>query len=269
MTDFEVAIAVVEAGADVVRCCFGTVLLRSDRGDGDFATNADIEAEAAMLGVLRHERPYDSVVGEESGQSGAAHTPRQWLLDPLCGTLNYAVRIRMAAVNVAVQEHGRFLAAAVADPFNHEVYWTDMASAFVRVDGRDRRLSPDARSQLVDLNLDPPFPNAPRFRAVSLAGDPGFTTRFRPRVVSSSIALAWVATGQRAAYITDGDLCDSVHFAAGVAICQASGCVVSDLLGSPVGHGPTGLLAAAELETRAALLGLVRKIWQTPTAGAG
>jgi len=263
MTDVEVAIAVVDAGADVVRRCFGTVLQRSDKGGGDFATNADVEAEAAMLGILRLKRPYDSVVGEESGRGGAADAARHWLLDPLCGTLNYAVRTRVAAVNVALQKDGRFLAAAVADPFNHEVYWTDVESAFVRVEGRNRRLTPDARSQLVDLNLDPPFPNARMFRVVSLAGDPDFTARFRPRVVSSSIALAWVATGQRAAYISDGDLRDSVHFAAGVAICQAAGCVVSDLRGFPVGHGPTGLLAAADLETHGALLGLVRKMWRT------
>jgi len=259
MTDVEVAIAVVEAGADVVRRCFGTVLQRSDKGGGDFATNADVEAEAAMLKILRLKRPYDSVVGEESGRAGVAHAARQWFLDPLSGTLNYAVRTRVAAVNVALQENERFLAAAVADPFNHEVYWTDMESAFVRAEGRDQPLSPDARSQLVDLNLDPPFPNAPTFRAVSLASDLGFTTRFRPRVVSSSIALAWVATGQRAAYVTDGDLRGSVHFAAGIAICQAAGCVVSDLRGFPVGHGPTGLLAAADPETHAALLGLIQK----------
>ena len=122
MTDVEVAIAVVEAGADVVRRCFGAVLQRSDKGDGDFATNADIEAEAVMLGILRHERPDDCVVGEESGRGGAADAARRWLLDPLCGTLNYAVRTRVAAVNVALQKNGRPLAAAVADPFNHEVY---------------------------------------------------------------------------------------------------------------------------------------------------
>ena len=68
--------------------------------------------------------------------------------------------------------------------------------------------------QLVDVNLDPPFPNAPRFRAVSLLAQEAFTARFRPRVVSTTLALAWVAAGRRAAYVTDGHLIDSVHFAA-------------------------------------------------------
>ena len=45
MHDVDVAIAVAGAGASVVRRCFGTTLQRLDKGAGDFATNADIEAE--------------------------------------------------------------------------------------------------------------------------------------------------------------------------------------------------------------------------------
>jgi myo-inositol-1(or 4)-monophosphatase len=181
------------------------------------------------------------------------------LIDPLCGTLNYAVRMRVAAVNVALRLGGRCIAAAVADPFNHEIFWTDSLSAFVRVDGQDTPLAPSGSSKLVDLNFDPPFPNAPAFKAVMLAADAAFTARFRPRVVSTSVALTWVAAGQRAAYITDGDVRGSVHFAAGLAICEAAGCTVTDLRGRVGGSGATGLVAAADAETHAMLLSLVRK----------
>jgi myo-inositol-1(or 4)-monophosphatase len=261
MTDIEVAIAAAEAGATVLRHRFGELFERLDKGAGDFTTSADIAAEDAMLAVLRQACPNDVVLAEESGRTGSSGSTRRWLLDPLCGTLNYVARMRVAAVNVALRDDERFLAAAVADPFNHEVYWTDMSSAFVRSACRDVRLVPDASSRLVDLNLDPPFANAPVFRVVSLAGHSKFAASFRPRAVSTSLALAWVATGQRAAYITDGDLRDSVHFSAGIALCQAAGCVVTDLLGFPPGNGAKGLLAAANPETHAALLGIVKTIW--------
>lgn len=259
MNDCDVAIAVADAGAAVVRRRFGTTLQRLEKGAGDFATNADIEAEHAMLAVLHCERPADAMLGEESGRSGASSSVRMWLIDPLCGTLNYAVRMRVAAVNVALRSEGRFLVAAVADPFNHEIFWTDGRGAFVRADDEDSPLTPHGRSQLVDLNFDPPFPNAPAFTAVALAADAEFTARFRPRVVSTSMALTWDATGQRAAYITDGDVRDSVHFAAGLALCEAAGCPVTDLRGRGWGSGATGLVAAADAETHAALLSLVKK----------
>jgi len=259
MNDLDLAIAVADVGAAVVRRRFGTTLQRLEKGAGDFATNADIEAENAMLAVLRRERPDDTILGEESGRSGAAGGVRTWLIDPLCGTLNYAARMRVAAVNVALRVEGVFVAAAVADPFNDEIFWTDSVSVFTRVDGLDTALVPSGSSTLVDLNLDPPFPNAPAFRTVTLAADSGFADRFRPRVVSTSMALTWVATGQRAAYVTDGDARDSVHFAAGLAICLAAGCTVTDLRGRAWGSGATGLVAAADAETHAALMNLVRK----------
>jgi len=259
MNDTDLAIAAVEEGARIVRRCFGTTLQRLDKGAGDFATNADIESETAMLVLLQRERPQDAILGEESGRTGARNGLRTWLIDPLCGTLNYAAKMRVAAVNAALRVGGEFIAAAVADPFNEDIFWTDSASAFVRAEGRDRRTAPSSHSNLVDLNFDPPFPNAAEFRAVTLAADPEFVAVFRPRVLSTSMALTWVATGQRAAYISDGDVRDSVHFAAGVAICKAAGCPVTDLRGDAVGNAATGLVAAADYETHRVLMSLIRK----------
>ena len=258
MNDCDVAITVARTGAAVVRRYFGTALQRLDKGAGDFATNADVEAERAMLAVLQRERPADAVLGEESGRSGPAGV-RTWLIDPLCGTLNYAVRMRVAAVNVALTSAGRCSTAAVADPFNEELFWTDGSQAFLRNGSDDIPLVPTASSTLVDLNFDPPYPNAPRFRTVMLAADPAFAVRFRARVVSSSMALAWVATGQRAAYVTDGDPRESVHMAAGIALCEAARCTVTDLHGGEYGSGANGLLVAADAETHAVLLTIVKQ----------
>jgi len=250
-SDAELAISAAQAGAAVVLTHFGGVLGRVDKGGGDFATVADLEAERAILGVLRAARPEDALVGEESGRSGEGG--RTWLVDPLCGTLNYAVRTMVVSVNVALRDGERDVAAASADPFAAEVFWTGDSGAWVRRAGADERLVPSAASQLVDLNLDPPFPS---FRVARLLTLEGFAERFRPRVVSTTLAVAWVAAGRRAAYVTDGDLAESVHFAAGVALCRAAGCVVTALDGGPFGAGP-GLIAAADTETHAALLALV------------
>ncbi|MET9593028.1 inositol monophosphatase family protein [Streptomyces sp. NPDC006516] len=254
--DAAVAIAGARAGADVVRNMYGRRLNRIDKGAGDFATAADVEAEKAILGVIRAARPDDAVLGEEGGQQGAAVAVRQWLVDPLCGTLNYAVGNMLVAVNVALCDG----AAAVADPFSGEIFFTDGETAWVRHDGADDALlTPSPASRLVDVNLDPPFPSAPGFRAVALLAHPEFAERFRPRVVSTTLALAWVAAGKRAAYVTDGgDLSMSVHFAAGIALCRAAGCVVTGLDGAQIGEAGRGLVVAADDETHGRLLSMMR-----------
>ncbi|MFF5077683.1 inositol monophosphatase family protein [Actinoplanes sp. NPDC000266] len=256
ITDGELAIAAAQAGAQVVRAHFGADHDRVDKGGGDFATAADLEAERVIIDLLREQRPHDAVVGEETGRSGAP-ADRTWLVDPLCGTLNYAVRNLLVAVNVALRDSGEVTAAACADPFTGEVFWTNGDSACVRRDSTDEKLSPSASSRLVDVNLDPPFPNDPRFRAADLLANREFAARFRPRVVSTTLAVTWVATGRRAAYVTDGHLQDSVHFAAGIALCRAAGCVVTGLDGSPVHTGAGGLIVAADARTHSELLTLI------------
>jgi myo-inositol-1(or 4)-monophosphatase len=255
ITDGELAVAAALAGADVVKRLYGRPLGRVVKSPKDFATEADIEAEKAILGVLREARPQDAIVGEESGRSGPVGTDREWLVDPLCGTLNYAARTPLVAVNVALRG-GDARVAAAADPFAGEVFWTDGDGAYLRHDGVDELLTPSAQSMLVDVNLDDPSPNAPAFRAALLLADEGFARQFHPRVASTTLALTWVAAGRRAAYVTDGHL-DNEHFAPGIALCQAAGCVVTDLRGEPVHTGLGGLIAAADAETHATLLDLV------------
>ncbi|MEW2260142.1 inositol monophosphatase family protein [Streptomyces sp. NPDC047869] len=257
-SDAHLARRAAQAGAAVVREMFGGRLDRFEKAAGDFATAADLAAEEAVLGILRTARPGDAVTGEESGSSGSAGARRRWLVDPLCGTLNYAVRNMLVGVNVALREDGGITAAATADPFGGEVFWTDGQRALVHRDGTDVELTPSPESRLVDVNLDPPFPNAPGFQAVRLLADPGFGRRFRPRVVSTTLAVAWVAAGRRAAYVTDGDLRDNVHFAAGIALCRAAGCTVTGIHGQPLHTGAGGLIAAADAETHAALLDMAK-----------
>ena len=57
--DIDVAVAAASAGAAVVRAAYGAVHVRHAKSGTDFATEADLEAEAAILGVIRAARPDD------------------------------------------------------------------------------------------------------------------------------------------------------------------------------------------------------------------
>ena len=253
-TDAAVARHAAAAAADVFRRAYGSAVERFGKGGGDFATGVDLAAERAIRAVLRDERPEDAVLGEEYGGRDGVRT---WLVDPLCGTLNYAARTPLVAVNIALRVEDRVTVAVSADPLSGEVFWTGGDGAFCRRDGRDERLRPEPGDRLVDVNIDPPFPGAPSFLAARLLADAVFIERFRPRVLSTTLALAWVAAGRRAAYVTDGHLRDSVHFTSGIALCQAAGCVVTNLAGQDVHTGVQGLIAAADAETHRELVELV------------
>lgn len=242
--------------------CTAAWLTRIDKGAGDFATAADVEAEKAILDVIRAARPDDAVLGEEGGQQGAADAVRQWLVDPLCGTLNYAVGNMLVAVNVALRDG----AAAVADPFSGEVFFTDGETARVRQNGADAQLAPTPATQLVDVNLDPPFPGRRGSGPWTCWPTPGS---------SSGSGRGWCPRrwrwpgsppAKRAAYVTDGgDLSGSVHFAAGISVCRAAGCVVTGIDGAPIGQAGRGLVVAADAETHGLLMSLIRSRSQNCT----
>jgi myo-inositol-1(or 4)-monophosphatase len=257
VADHDVAVAAAQAGASVVRAKSGSSLTRYAKAPGDFATEADLAAERAILDVLRTARPGDAMLGEETGHTGVTRD-RTWLVDPLCGTLNYAAHTTMVAINVALRTGSAITAAATADPFTGEVFWTDRQQAYLRRDGADDKLAPSADTRLVDVNLDP-VPNSPEFQATELLADTQFNQQFRPRVISTTLAVAWVAAGRRAAYLTAGELRNNVHFAAGIALCQAAGCIVTGIHGQPLHTGVGGLIAAADKATHATLLNMISR----------
>ncbi len=251
--DSEVAIAAAAAGAAQVRARYGRPVDRFAKQGTDFATSADLASEAAIRAVVTAERPDDGMVGEEDGRSGPDDAPREWLVDPLCGTRNFAATTPLFAVNVALQAGGTAIAAASADPITGEVFWTDGDGAWVRRDAADSPLVPSATSLLVDLDLDHPD-GGDSFHLIS---HPVFLRDFQPRVSSTTLAMTWLAAGRRAGYLHEGDLRDNVHFAAPIAIARAAGCVVTGVHGQPLHTGIGGLLAAADPQTHAALLALV------------
>ncbi|MGF0318604.1 inositol monophosphatase family protein [Nocardia fluminea] len=250
-SDSEIAIHATEVASEVIRSAFRAPLTRYAKQGDDFATQADIAAEQAILDVLATECPDDRFVAEESGVTGSSLSDRTWFVDPLCGTRNFAADTAFVAVNVALRVGGTVTVAATADPFAGEVFWTAGEGGSLRADGHDEPLRPHAGSRLVDVDLDHPFPWSTPAR---LFDAEGFAGEFHPRVLSTSLALAWVAAGRRAAYVTGGDLRDSVHFSSAIAVCQAAGCVVTGLSGQPLHTAPHGLIAAADTPTHARLV---------------
>lgn len=254
-TDVEVALAAAAAGADAVRSRYGADIAQLAKSPTDFATEADLAAEDAIHRVIAAARPHDGFEGEETGTS-AGSSDRRWLVDPLCGTLNFAAATPLAALNVALETPSGVTAAVSADPISDEFFWTDGLGAWVRHGDTDRPLQPSPRSLIVDVNCD--GKGGAAFVGAQLIADQAFRDVFAPRVLSTTLAVAWVAAGRRAAYVTDGHLEGSVHFAAGIAICQAAGCVVTDFAGDPV-HTGRGLIAAADRSTHRQLVELVRR----------
>jgi myo-inositol-1(or 4)-monophosphatase len=120
MSDRELAERLVRAAGSVALELRGGLVATKGLAT-DVVTEADVRAEAAMAELLRAERPGDGVRGEE-GAAVAGDGGREWLLDPVDGTLNYARGLPAWCSAACLVDGSGALACAVLDPVAGELF---------------------------------------------------------------------------------------------------------------------------------------------------
>ncbi|QEG20887.1 inositol monophosphatase family protein [Mariniblastus fucicola] len=84
-------------------------------------TVADVEAEAAIMEVIRGSFPDHAFLAEESAATGD-NPDHLWVIDPLDGTNNFAFGIPHFAVSIAYIENGKPAVGVVLDPVRDEQF---------------------------------------------------------------------------------------------------------------------------------------------------
>ncbi len=80
--------------------------------DHDFVTEADKEAELAVVGAIQEAFPEHGIVGEE-GNNVDGSSQFVWYIDPLDGTTNYVHGLPYTAVSICCVEAATVVAAVV------------------------------------------------------------------------------------------------------------------------------------------------------------
>ena len=105
--DAEIAIAqrLADAARAEIRPRFRSEFESSTKGDASPVTEADRAAEEAMRRILEADLPEDGVVGEEYGIS-EGRSGRQWVLDPIDGTISFMAGRPIFGTLIALLEDG-------------------------------------------------------------------------------------------------------------------------------------------------------------------
>ncbi|NET61265.1 MAG: inositol monophosphatase [Symploca sp. SIO2E6] len=114
--------AALAAGA-ILQTYWGKLEEVQEKGrPGDLVTEADKEAEVAILKVLDRHFPDHGILAEESGEQGNQQSQYLWAIDPLDGTTNYAHQYPIAAVSIGLLIDGIPQVGAVYNPFRNELF---------------------------------------------------------------------------------------------------------------------------------------------------
>jgi len=242
-----VAISVAKAALAIARRGTGDIRFKVGR---DVVTDADEAVEDLVRSELERTCGF-VVVGEERGGKQPSNDP-YWLLDPICGTRNFASGIPLFSTNIALVENSELTVAVVADASTGTIYAAELASGAwemgassatpVRVNG-DNRI----------VNIDG-WPNAgpQRVRAAHILANAVQRDQFDVRSLSTTLGLAYVAAGRIASQILLST--PALHAAAGVLLVKEAGGIVTDVDGKEWSIDSASVIASADPELHAALV---------------
>lgn len=218
---------------------FGEVAhdVRAKSTPTDPASEADLEAEAAIRRLLAERRPEDAILGEEEGATG--HGDLRWLVDPLDGTVNFLFGIPAFAVSVACEDASGPLAGVVLDPVRGERFEATRSGP-ATLNGAE--ISGSIRTELATALVATGFGYDARVRERQAKVVSRVLPRARDirRFGAAALDLAWCACGRFDAYFERG--VKPWDVAAGGLICRRAGLEVREL--EAVGEDAKGLVVA-------------------------
>jgi myo-inositol-1(or 4)-monophosphatase len=250
-----VAIGAVEHALEIARRRVGAAVITVKEGR-DLVTATDVAVEDAVRTIVR-EAIGARVVGEERGGEAPADGSPYWLVDPICGTRNFASGVPLYSVNLALVESGQVTAAVVGDPSTEEIHVAERGRGAWAVKGGARRrlrTSEESRTIVVEdgKSMGARRERAARFTAAALRAD-----RWHFRSLGSTLALSYVGAGRVSAYVLFW--ASAVHTAAGTLLASEAGGTLSDIDGRPWMIDSDSVLVSATADLHQELLDLVRQ----------
>ena len=122
MTDLELAADAALAAGKLLRQHFGSVATVDEATHHDIKLALDKESQELITEILLGARPGDALYGEE-GLAGNQDSDRQWIVDPIDGTVNFFYGIPHFCVSIALRVAGEIVVGVIHDPMVGET-WT-------------------------------------------------------------------------------------------------------------------------------------------------
>ncbi len=212
----------------------------------DLVTEADIASERLILERLRASFPHDAILGEETGVHGTGQ--RCWIFDPLDGTTNFAHRLPIFGVSVALVEGNTVLLGVTCDVTRGRLYWATRGGGAWTQGPEERtprplRVSHTRSLQAALLATGFPYDKA-QSQDNNVAEFAAFLVRAQGirRAGAATVDMAWLADGRLDGYWEQK--LRPWDWAAGALLVQEAGGKVTDYAGNPWTPASTNIVAS-------------------------
>ena len=120
----EVAVRAARNGGQAALARLGKPGYLTWKGLRDVTCEASLEVQEAIVSTLLAEFPDSSVFAEEGPEDAPVPVDAEhlWIVDPICGSMNYVQGVPYFAVSVALRTAGNIRVGVVYDPCNNELF---------------------------------------------------------------------------------------------------------------------------------------------------
>ena len=118
------ALEAAEAAGEVIRRLYRRNIEITIKADKSPVTEADVEAERAIRGLLEARFPDHGFFGEETGSHGMG-AEYVWLVDPIDGTKSFVREYPMFSTQIALLCEGELVLGVSSAPVYGELVWAE------------------------------------------------------------------------------------------------------------------------------------------------
>lgn len=199
MTDLELATHAALTAGKLLRENFGSDAVVDESSHHDIKLALDKESQELITDILLGARPGDSLYGEE-GIAGNQDSDRQWIVDPIDGTVNFFYSIPHFCVSIALRVAGEIVVGVIHDPMVGET-WTVEKGQPAMLNGKPIQVS--KRADFAESIL---FVGCGKDEAALRTGMERFQraslkARKMRMMGSAALGMAYIACGRLDAYI--------------------------------------------------------------------
>jgi myo-inositol-1(or 4)-monophosphatase len=225
--ELEAAMSAAREAGEVLRGGFGWQHSVRYKGEVDLVTEVDEQAERVIKEILLGAFPSYGILAEESGRSSGEEDTR-WIVDPLDGTTNYAHRLPIFAVSIALERAGEVIIGVVHDPMREETFIAERGGG-ATLNSEPIRVSDTDEPIRALIATGFPYDRTEMPEALELFERFAALTRGLRRLGSTALDLCYVSAGK-----LDGDYERGIwewDIAAGALILEEAGGKVTDYRG--------------------------------------
>jgi len=233
--------AVEAAGAELRKFTKTEFKISNKEGVNNLVTEADHASEEAIISIIKKNYPQHHILSEECGDL-VQDSEYKWIIDPIDGTVNFAHRIPICCISIAVEHNKKMVLGAIYNPFINELFVAERGKGATL---NDCSISVSKKEKVINACLVTGFPynyldepNGP-LQVFERFIRKGIPVR---RLGSAAIDLAWVACGRfDGFYEHQLQAWDS---AAGFLLVEEAGGKVTDLKGDEYSPYQPGIIAS-------------------------